>query len=209
MEYAMKKLRSRSFRPSIQSLEDRMVPTTIVADVLTDTVGNLAGHFSLREAISFANKNPGPDTIRLLPGIYQISRTGMTDNTNNSGDFDIFLNSTTIQRDSLTIVGAGKIATTILGDSRLAHPGPNTLGRDRLFDVLGQGDVAFLNMTMRSAGFVNDSNQGTNGGAVQALTANVTLHDCSVTDMRGLQGGAINAESGNVTLVRTELSRNS
>src|SRR5262245_33133475 len=118
MEYAMKKLRSRSSRPSIESLEDRMVPATLVADILTDTVGNPAGHFSLREAITFANKNPGPDTIRLLPGAYQITRTGMTDNTNDSGDFDVFLNSTAIQRDSLTIVGAGKDLTTILGDTR-------------------------------------------------------------------------------------------
>src|SRR5262249_35158630 len=155
-------------------------------DILTDTVGNPAGHFSLREAISFANRNPGPDTIRLLPGIYQITRTGMTDNTNDSGDFDISLNSTAIQRDSLAIVGAGRDLPTIHRDTRLAHPGPNTLGRDRLFDVLGQGDVAFRNMTMRSAGFVNDSFQGTDGGAVQALTANVTLSDCRVTDMVGL-----------------------
>src|SRR5689334_3563708 len=81
---------SRSFRPSIQGLEVRMVPTAIVADVFTDTIGNPAGHFSLREAISFANKNPGPDTIRLLSGIYQITQTGVTDDTNNSGDFDIF-----------------------------------------------------------------------------------------------------------------------
>ncbi len=205
----MKKLRSRSFRPSIESLEDRMVPATFFVNTVADVVNPFDGKLSLREAITAANALPGPDTIRLPAGIYQITQTGTPDNTNLSGDFDVFLNSTATQRDSLTIVGAGKDATTILGDSRLAHPGPNTLGRDRLFDVLGQGDVAFGSLTMRSAGFVNDSNQGTNGGAVQALTANVTLSDCLVTDMRGLQGGAINAGSGNVLLVRTGLIRNS
>src|SRR5215510_12929609 len=106
MEYAMKKLRSRSFRPSIQSLEVRMVPSTIVADPnLGDTVGNPAGHFSLREAISFANKNPGPDTIRLQQRICQITRTGMPDNSNDSGGFDFLLNTPATHRDSLTIIG--------------------------------------------------------------------------------------------------------
>src|SRR5262245_40842560 len=194
----------------IEVLEDRAVPATFFVNTFADIGGTPQhGVLSLRQAIDLANRNPGPDLIRLPPGPYQSARAGLPNNTNASGDFDILLNSTALQRDSLTIIGAGKDLTTILGDPRLAHPGPNTLGRDRLFDVFGQGDVAFRNMAMRSAGFVNDSNPGTDGGAVRAQAANVTLSDCLVTDMRGVQGGAINAESGNVLLVRTGLIRNS
>src|SRR5262245_12406706 len=125
----------------IEVLEDRAVPATFVADVFTDTVGSPPGHLSLREAITKANQNPGPDTIRLLPGTHQITRL-RADNTNNSGDFGVFLNSTAIQTDSLTIVGADGCGSTIRGDSRSP-----IAGRDRLFDVFGQGKMQFLNLT--------------------------------------------------------------
>jgi hypothetical protein len=170
------------------------VPATIVADIFTDTVGNPAGHFSLREAITFANRNPGPDTIRLLPGTYQITRLG-DDNSNDRGDFDV--------TGDLTIRGADSGGSTIFGDPR-----SSSAGRDRLFDLLGPINVEFQNLTLRSAGSTNNSDTGPNGGAVQALTANVVLRDCIVTDMVAEKGGAINAESGNVTLIHTTLSSN-
>jgi hypothetical protein len=191
----------RRFRPGIENLEDRVVPANlpIVADVLTDTVGNTAGHFSLREAITQANKNPGPDIIRLLPGTYQITRTAaVADNTNERGDFDIALTSAAAQRDSLTIAGADNGGTTILGDPR-----SGSFGRERLFEVLGVGDVVFQNLTLRNAG-----NTQSVGGAVQAISANVTMRDTLVTGMFGLKGGAVNAENGNVTLIRTTMRGN-
>src|SRR5262249_42127376 len=118
MEHAMKKLRPRSFRPSIESLEDRRVPTTFFVTTVADVVDRTDGVLSLREAIKAANLHPGPDTIRLQGDTYQITRLG-ADN-NNSGDFDILLNSTATQTDSLTIVGADDGLSTILGDSRSA-----------------------------------------------------------------------------------------
>src|SRR5262245_53656677 len=138
-ERAMKKLRSRSFRPNIECLEDRRVPTTFLVNTFADEVRGNDRVLSLREAIKAANLNPGPDTIVLQAGTYQITRLGADDN-NNFGDFDISLNSTADQTDSLTIVGQGG-ATAILGDSRSP-----LAGRDRLFEVFGQGNVQFLDL---------------------------------------------------------------
>jgi hypothetical protein len=61
----------------------------------------------------------------------------------------------------------------------------------------------FKNLTMRRAGNVDGP-----GGAVQALTANVQLTHCVVSDNLALKGGGIYAEAGNVTLINTNVSRN-
>src|SRR5262245_22524094 len=200
MECAMKKLRSRSFRPGIESLEDRRVPATFLVTTVEDVVDRTDGLLSLREAIKAANLHPGPDRIVLQGGTYQISLLG-ADNNNSSGDFDILLNSTDFQTDSLTIAGADDGSSTILGDSRSP-----SAGRDRLFEVFGQGNVRFLNLTLRAAG--NTLTTLSVGGAVQAQAANIEMRDCTVTDMAGFTGGAINAVSGNVLLVDTTLSQN-
>src|SRR4051794_14761330 len=76
------------FRPALQSLEDRLVPATIVVTTLADVVNNADHVVSLREAINQANATPGPDTIRLQAGVYKISLAG-ADDTNVAGDFDI------------------------------------------------------------------------------------------------------------------------
>jgi CSLREA domain-containing protein len=168
--------KKRVFR--LEALEDRRVPTTFFVTTVADVVDRTDGVLSLREAIKAANLHPGPDTIRLQGDTYQITKLG-ADNNNNSGDFDILLNSTATQTDSLTIVGADGGGSTILGDSRSGDA-----GRDRLFEVFGQGNVRFLNLTLRSAG-----NKQSVGGAVQAQAANIDMRDCTVTDMAGFTGG--------------------
>jgi CSLREA domain-containing protein len=187
MEFTMKKLRSRSFRPSIERLEDRAVPATFTVTTFADTVDSTDGLLSLREAINAANALPGPDTIRLPAGTFRIERLG-DDNTNDRGDFDL--------SDSLTIIGAA--GASIIEGNRVG------LVRDRLFDVLGPINMTFLDLTLRNGG-----NNNLFGGAVQALTANIEMHDCLVTGNTGLKGGAINAESGKVTLLRTTMNFNS
>src|SRR6476646_8774623 len=108
-ELAMKKPRPKSFRPTVEGLEHRLVPATIVVNTTADLISSPPGVVSLREAISAANVLPGPDTILLRPGVYRINRLG-ADNTNVAGDFDV--------TDSVTIVGqAGPNGTVIEGNA--------------------------------------------------------------------------------------------
>src|SRR4051812_48570306 len=126
--------RPRRFRPGIEGLEDRSVPATLLVNTFADNVIP-DGFRSLREAVIEANRLPGPDTIRLQAGTYQISPASPNDTTGIlTGDFDV--------TGSLTIVGAGA-ATIIQG---------NTLGaRERLFEVLGPVKMSFVNLTLRNA----------------------------------------------------------
>src|SRR6516164_4826570 len=75
----------RSFRPRLDILEDRTLPSTFTVTNLLDT-----GPGSLRAAVTAANANPGPDAI-------DFATTGTIPLT--SGELDI--------TDSLTINGPG------------------------------------------------------------------------------------------------------
>src|SRR5262245_36244902 len=174
----------RRFRPGVESLEDRSVPATFFVNTLEDEV-KADNFLSLREAISRANANPGLDTIRLgVVGTYTIKRAGNDNNSNDRGDFDV--------HGSLTIVGLGAGLTAIDGGA---------VG-ERLFDVDASA-ITFANLALSNGG-----NDQSFGGAVQAVTANVTLTNCLVTGNRGLKGGAINAENGNVTLNNSTMRGN-
>ena len=64
-----------------------------------DDVTPANGKFSLREAITKANANPGADVIVLPAGVFKITQTGAGEDANATGDFDI--------TDAVTIQGAG------------------------------------------------------------------------------------------------------
>jgi predicted outer membrane repeat protein len=169
----------------LECLEDRAVPATFLVNTFDDRVAN-DGRLSLREAISQANATPGPDTIVLQAGKYNISIPGSGEDANRSGDFDV--------TDTLTIVGAGRAATVIQG----LPDSPNT---DGIFDAHGPINLAFANLTLRGGG----STFGPTGGAVHAQAANIGLSSCLVT--RNIST-AISAESGNVTLRNTLMTTN-
>src|SRR5262245_56165007 len=106
-ERIMRKSSSRHFRPQLEYLEDRSVPATLYVNTPLDDVTDNNGKLSLREAIDKANKNPGADVIVLPAGVFNITRTGPSENLNITGDFDIL--------GSVTIVGAGRSLTFIDG----------------------------------------------------------------------------------------------
>lgn len=185
-------LRLRSSRPTksrisrrlaVEALEGREVPATFTVTTFADVVSATDGKLSLREAISRANANPGADAILLRAGTYTQTLAG-DDNTNAGGDFDV--------TGSLTITGAGPAATVIKGNHN-----------DRLFDVIGSVNVTFNNLSLRDAG-----SAVSNGGAVQALSANINLNNCHVRGAVGALGGAINAEGGSVTIRNSRLVNN-
>jgi predicted outer membrane repeat protein len=163
----------------IVPLEAREVPATFFVTTANDVVAN-DGKLSLREAINRANANPGADTIVLPAGQFNETRIGF-DNSNVNGDFDV--------AGSLTIVGAGSTSTVISGNHT-----------DRLFDVLGPGTITFKNLSL-----VHGGTTGLNGGAVQALSANIVFDHVEAVDNKGLHGGAINAEGGAVTVLASHL----
>src|SRR5437868_6873623 len=118
----MKRRTPKSFRPTLEVLESRLVPTTFTVNTTADSLA--LNVLSLRRAIALANIYPGPDTIVLPAGTYSITRPG-ADDTNVAGDFDV--------TDSLSIVGqGGKSATIIEGNPALL---------ERLFDAYGAINV--------------------------------------------------------------------
>jgi predicted outer membrane repeat protein len=170
-------------RLRLEALEDRSVPATFNVTTTLDVVDSADGKRSLREAVTRANDHPGADAIVLPAGVFRIALDGSGEDGNTTGDFDV--------TGSVLIQGAGAGLTVIDGQQK-----------DHLFDLLGPIQVKFAGVTLRHAG------GDVNGGAVQALEANIGLVNCVVTDNRGLVGGGINAESGNVTLIGSAVRRN-
>src|SRR4051812_27705122 len=89
--------RAPTHRPSLEVLEDRVVPSTFTVKNLADT-----GAGSLRQAVLDANANPGADVIRFGPH----ARDGII--TLTGGELSI--------TDSLTIDGPGDNRLTISGN---------------------------------------------------------------------------------------------
>jgi CSLREA domain-containing protein len=91
------------------SAQGTAIHVTTTADEMT-----VNGSCSLREAIQAANTSTavdacpagtGSDTIHLPPGVYTLTRTGRSEDNNQTGDLDIHT--------SLTILGAGRDRTII------------------------------------------------------------------------------------------------
>src|SRR3954467_10517108 len=85
------------FRPRLEVLEDRTVPSTFKVNSFLDTVAvnpavsalDAAGNITLRSAIMAANATPGADHIHLPAGIYTRSLAGAGEDHAASGDLDI------------------------------------------------------------------------------------------------------------------------
>jgi predicted outer membrane repeat protein len=169
----------------VEPLEDRTMPSTFTVTTPLDVVSATDGKLSLREAISAANAHAGADVVVVPVGTFKITIPGAVENLNATGDFDV--------TGDLTIKGAGAGATII-----------DAQQLDRVFDLLGNIGVTFSGVTLQHG------NSGTfDGGAIQTLSANITLDHCVVKDNRaGLGGGGVNASGGNVTLIGTTVARN-
>ena len=72
------------FRPRLEAIEDRTVPSTFT---VTTALDGVAG--SLREAVIAANAQPGADTIIVPAGTYKLTTAGSDEDMAATGDLDI------------------------------------------------------------------------------------------------------------------------
>ncbi len=82
---------------------------------------------TLRAAIQEANALPGPDTIQVEPGIYELEIPALNDDLPDTGDYDIY--------SAVTIVGVGPGETIIDGGFPLEGSPIEQKGMDRLFEI--------------------------------------------------------------------------
>src|SRR2546422_794439 len=93
------------YRPKLEALEDRTVPSTFNVTTPLDVVDPGDGVLSFREAVLAANASPKADTINLPAGTYTLALAGAGEDHAATGDLDI--------KGDLTISGAGAEQTTI------------------------------------------------------------------------------------------------
>lgn len=102
-------------------------PVQATGFAVTTTADGGAG--SLRDAITQANANPGPDVTTVPPGTYTLTIVGANEDNNATGDLDI--------KGDTVIVGSGGAATTIIDAN----------GIDRVFD-LQNGSTTLQGLTI-------------------------------------------------------------
>jgi hypothetical protein len=196
---ARERRHSTAFMPlRLESLEPRLLLSTYTPTTTSDS--NPSFYNTLRAAIIAANAHPGADTIQLGKGTYRLSipaqRSYVYKAENNAyiGDLDV--------TDTLTIVGAGRDATTI-----------NAQEVDRVIESFGTLTLKNLTIT----GGVATNNYEPGGGGIYSH-ADLTLINCRVTGNRaepfsggesdhGLGGGIYAVRS--LTLTNTIVSSNS
>lgn len=164
---------------------------TFTVNTAADIAGVCGPGCSLRQAIGSANATPGPDTIRLPPGNYNLTLLGAGENANATGDLDVF---STI--DIIPTAAAG--ARTIRG-----------MDADRVFHVAN----AFQALSLTGV-TVTDGRTAAPGGAIHAA-GNLTLISSTVSssletgvrDYNLPAGGGIFV-GGNLTLQSSSIEGN-
>ncbi|HJZ59200.1 MAG TPA: hypothetical protein VKE74_29920 [Gemmataceae bacterium] len=161
------RVKSAAFRPRLESLEGRTVPTTIVLTVNTVSDGNVSGKYlTLRDAITVAD-NHADKTYEIditVPGKIQL-QSSLPELKNN-----------------ITIKGAGPGQTLLKRDAQAAA------FRALTVDAGWTVALSDIDITLGNAG------RG-NGGAIDNR-GNLTLTDCHLYANSAANGGAVENEKG-------------
>ncbi len=202
------------------------ITPTVTADDLTNN-----GNCTLREAVLAADGNAAvdqcpagdsaaPDEIVLTQPLYNLTLSGANEDSDLTGDLDVFLNPTgplTIRGDDgeSTIDGGSAdrvidVKTTTassltLDNVRLTHGNPGS-GNGGALRVPGLNSV-----TLNSSRVTNSTTSGVGGG--MQVVGDLTLNDSTVsgnvsTAPTGLVGGGIRATKS-VTINRSSITSNS
>src|SRR5262245_1736433 len=187
------KRRVVGMKPTLEILEDRMAPATFTVTTKLDVVDAADGRLSVREAVTKANNQAGPDTIVLPAGVYKMTLPGL-ESFNAAGDFNIV--------DSVTFKGAGAASTVVDGGLT-----------DRVFDIFGTGPssirVMFQGLKIRNG----NTDVIFGGGGILVGNADLVVRDCVISANRtsGVGAGISNGYvpgTGRVTLIRSTVSGN-
>lgn len=154
--------------------------------LVTTTTDGGAG--SLRDAITQANANPGPDTISVPAGTYTLTIAGRDEEANLTGDLDVL--------GATTIVGTGAGLTII-----------DAAGIDRALDVIG-GPTMLQGLTITN-GAPAVVIPASGGNIRNKDGADLTIQDSIVSNGDSNYGGAVFSDKGLLTILRTELVGNS
>ena len=139
---------------------------------------------ALREAVIAANALPGPDTILLSAGTYQLSIQGSAENQSLTGDLDV--------RDELEILGEDSASTTIVGD-----------GTDRVLQVLSSS-LLISDLTVTGGAAIPA------GGGIRASVSQLTVINCTIRGNSSSHGdgGGIYLGVGELVVVHSTVSGN-
>ncbi len=161
-------------------LQNSLIVTTLTDEDDGDSDPQIGTGTSLREAIGWANRNPGLDTITFAPGL-----TGTI--TLTRGELAI--------TGSTNIVGPGAAALTIDGNrsTRIFNLDNGTF--ETTIDVFLSGMTIFN-------GFVNGL------GAGILSRENLTLSRVVISSNDALQGGGIHARIGTLTIEHSTITNN-
>jgi len=146
---------------------------------------NDGGAGSLRDAITQANTNPGPDIINLPAGTYTLTIGGINEDSNATGDLDI--------TGETTIIGAGSGSTII-----------DANGIDRAIELIG-GPVILQSLTITKGSVPG----GSGGNLLERQYVDLTVEDSVISNGNASFGGGIAGGTGSLTIKRTELTGNS
>ena len=133
---------------------------------------------SLRAAIQEANALPGPDTITVPSGVFELTRTGVETPSDPAAVTDLDVT------DDVTITGAGASATIV-----------DAKGTGRVFDVASSATI--VGLTIRGGDEVD-------GGGLLVLpdtTLSLTVRDVQITGNKAAHGGALFVDGGAVVLL--------
>ena len=171
---------------------------SLVGLTLTDNVAHASSYLvtttadggagSLRDAITQANANPGPDTITIPAGTYTLTIAGRGEDANLTGDLDV--------TGATTIIGAGAGSTII-----------DAAGIDRVFDIVG-GPTVLQGLTITNG--APAVGVTASGGDIKALNyTGLTIQDSIVSNGSSNYGGGVLADQGVLTVLRSEFVGNS
>jgi predicted outer membrane repeat protein len=167
-----------AFRPTLEALEDRWLPSTLTVTNINDS-----GNGTLRAEIAAAHNG---DTIIFAPSL-----DGQTI-TLSTGELLINKN--------LAIAGPADRSVTVSGNGSVTNP-------SRVFEVAKTAKAVTLSgLTIRDAYFVQNTDHTVAGGAIENH-GGLTISTCTLSNNVGGIGGAIDTD-GTLTISNCNLNNN-
>jgi hypothetical protein len=188
-------------RLSLDYLEDRLTPATLIVTTLQDVVANDA-QLSLREALQAANTNTSVDGSGAGDADGDIIIFNIAGNNGAGGVIDL-TSSLTIS-DDVTIIGND---TSGVANTQITLDGPTG---DRVLLINADGGVgSSTDVTLRNLKIQGGDLAGGNGGGIFIdINESVTLDSVTLQNNSALSGGAITNKQSTLTILNSTITGN-